>query len=87
MPHGGVISYKVFNTVQAGTGCLAGLADCNTTIIKGPFPPLTHPPTGGRMRVPWNSIESMKSKDVVGEGRGEAVEAAPILGNRQTYIL
>lgn len=29
----------------------------------------------------------MKSKDVVGEGRGEAVKAAPILGNRQTYIL
>lgn len=29
----------------------------------------------------------MKSKDVVGEGRGEAEEAAPILGNRQTYIL
>lgn len=29
----------------------------------------------------------MKSKNVVGEGRGEAEEAAPILGNRQTYIL
>lgn len=44
MPHGGVISYKVFNTVQAGTGRLAELADCNTTVIKGPFPPLTRPP-------------------------------------------
>lgn len=29
----------------------------------------------------------MKNKDVVGEGREEAEEAAPILGNRQTYIL
>lgn len=29
----------------------------------------------------------MKNKDVVGEGRGEAEEAAPILGNGQTYIL
>lgn len=29
----------------------------------------------------------MKNKDVVGEGRGEAEVAAPIPGNRQTYIL
>lgn len=29
----------------------------------------------------------MKNKDVVGEGRAEAEEAAPVLGNRQTYVL
>lgn len=29
----------------------------------------------------------MKSEALVGAGRGEAEETAPILGNRQTYIL